>query len=243
LFLLSSLGAVSSASDNGAYKHTYSLLEDNQHPSLSLTLDEPSGDLAFELAMVESMEITATPEETVKYTINFKSKSSVGSSGHSASYAAENKFIGRNVSVKLASLTSGLNAATALCIKSLTLTVAKNLVLDYCLGTVQPEDVLNKAMLITGSLELDYEDRTYANYMLDGTYRAMRIDIVNDQVTIGTTNPSLRFDFSRVSFDAWEPTRDNDELVNQTITFTALWDITNGNVIDDCYLINEEVSY
>ena len=144
---------------------------------------------------------------------------------------------------KIASLTSGLTAATAISLKSLKLTFTKNLVLDQTLGTVQPEDILNRAFNITGELMLDYEDRTYANLMLDGTYRAMRIDLVNSDITIGSTNPAFRIDLSRVDFDAWEPTRENDEIVNQKITFNALWDITNGNVINDCYLVNEQASY
>ncbi|HBX15908.1 MAG TPA: hypothetical protein DEF57_01200 [Candidatus Magasanikbacteria bacterium] len=62
-------------------------------------------------------------------------------------------------------------------------------------------------------------------------------------MTIGTTNPAFRLDLSRVDFEAWEPTRENDEIARQKITFTALWDITNGNVINNCYVVNEVASY
>ena len=242
LILLATLGTVSSGSFNSVYKHTFSLQNDNQHDSLTLHIDEPGADLVFELAMIEKMELTFLPNDTVKFKIDFKSKSSSGSV-ESAVFTAENKFLGRHLAFKIASLTSGLTAATAISLKSLKLTFTKNLVLDQTLGTVQPEDILNRAFNITGELMLDYEDRTYANLMLDGTYRAMRIDLVNSDITIGSTNPAFRIDLSRVDFDAWEPTRENDEIVNQKITFNALWDITNGNVINDCYLVNEQASY
>lgn len=242
LIMLAALGTVSSASFSGAYKHSYSLQEDNQHDSLSMYIDEPAGDLLFELTMIESIEINLLPEDVVKFVINFKSKSSAGSS-ESATYVTQNKFIGRHLAFKIAATTGDLTAASAISLKSLKLTINKNLIMDTALGTVQPEDILNRAFSVTGEIELNYQDRTYANYMLDGSYRAARIDLVNSDVTIGTTNPSFRIDLSRVSFDGWEPTRENDEIAMQKINFTALWDITNGDVINDCYVINEIASY
>lgn len=242
LLLLATLGTVSSGVFSGAYKHVYSLQEDNQHDSLSIHIDEPNGDLIFELAMIESLSLSMTPEEMVKFVVDFKAQSSQGSSG-SASYSAENKFLGRHLAFKIAATTAALDAASAISLKSLNFNIAKNLMLDQVLGTVQPEDILNKAFTITGEIELTYEDRAYANYMLDGSYKAMRIDLVNSDKTIGTTNPSFRLDLSRVDFDSWEPTRDNDEIMTQKITFTAMWDLTNGDVINNCYVINEQASY
>jgi hypothetical protein len=244
LFLLALLGTVSSGvSETTAYQHTYTLQEDNQHDSLSMHIDEPNGDLIFELAMIESLEITSMPEDVVRFTVDFKSKSSQASSG-SASYIAENKFLGRHTTFKVAANTGALDAASGISLKSLTLTFNKNLLLDQVLGTVQPEDILNKALSITGEIELLYNDRSYANYMLDGSYRAVRIDIVNTDVTIGaTSNPSFRLDLSRVEFNSWDVSRENDEIMSQTIQFTGLYDLTNANTINSCYLINETTSY
>ena len=242
LLMLAVLGTDTPASFNGAYKHTYTLQNDNQHDSLSLQIDEPAGDLIFELAMIEKMELNFLPEDVVKFVVDFKSKSSQGSSA-SATYVAQNKFLGRHLAFKIAALTGNLDAASAISLKSLKLTFTKNLMMDQVLGTVQPEDILNRAFSITGELDLSYEDRTYANYMLDGSYKAARIDVVNADVTIGTTNPAFRLDLSRVDFEAWEPTRENDEIARQKISFTALWDITNGNVINNCYVVNEVASY
>jgi len=244
LFLLALLGTVSSAvEETTAYRHTYTLQEDNQHDSLSLHIDEPNGDFIFELAMIENMEITMVPEDVVKFSVDFKSKSSQASAG-SATYTAENKFLGRHLSFKVAALTGNLDAASALSLKSLTVSISKSLLLDQVLGTVQPEDILNQAISISGELELLYDDRTYANYMLDGTYRAMRIELVNSDATVGaTSNPTFRLDLSRVEFESWEVARENDDVMAQTISFKAMHDITNGNTINSCYLINETVSY
>ena len=245
LLLLAAFGTVASAAYLSAYKHTYTLQNDNQHDSLTIAIDDTldaTSDKTFELAMLNSLEISATPDNIVKFTANFMSKSSQDGN-YTATYVAQNKFLGRHVIFKLATLTTGLDAATAVSLKSITLTINKNLLLDNVLGTVQPEDIVNQKISIEGKIELNYTDETYKNLMLNGTYNAMRIDIVNTDVTIGTTNPALRFDFSRCAFDAWEPTRENDALASQVINFRAMYDITNGNIINSCYLVNEVASY
>lgn len=242
LIMIAVLGTVSSASFNGAYKHTYTLQEDNQHDSLTMYIDEPNGDLIFELTMVDKLTLEFMPDDVVKMSVDFKSKSSQGSS-ETASFTAQNKFLGRHLTTKIAAATGDLDAASGLSIKKVTLNFEKNADLNQVLGTVQPEDILNKGFSINGEIMLDYDDRTYANYMLDGSYKAMRLDLVNDDVAIGTTNPAFRLDLSRVDFSAWEPTRENDEVMTQVIQFTALYDTTNSNVINDCYVVNETSSY
>jgi len=243
LILLAALGTVSSAVFSGAYKHTFSLQNDNQHDSLSIHTTNPIDDLIFELSMIDSLNIEITPDAIVTYTVAFRAKNSAGSST-TAAYVAENKFLGRHTSVKIADATGDLTAASTLsCIKRLSLTINKNIEGTYCLGTVQQTDIINKMFSITGEIELDYESNTIKEYMLDGDTKALRIDLVNSGVTIGTTNPSFRIDLSKVEFEGWEPDFAIDDIVTQTITFNALYDNTNENLINDCYLINEVDAY
>ena len=240
LMLLATLGTVSSAVFSGANKHTYTLQDDNQHDSLSIHTDDPIGDLIFELSMIESIAISITPDELVKYTVSFKSKNSAGNTV-SSSYSAENKFLGRHLTFKLGAATADLDGASGISLKTLNIVFTKNLELDNVLGTVQPEDILNKLFTITGDLELNYEDRTWADYMLNGDYRALRLDLVNTDVTIGTTNPAFRIDLSKVDFEAWAPEYGTDDIVTQSISFTALYDLGgNDNMINDCYVVNED---
>jgi len=245
LVALATFGTVSSGAFNSAYKHTYTLQNDNQHDSLTFWVEDvaESNDIFFELCMINSLNITAVPEDVVKCTANWVGKSSEDTSGLSASYVAENKFTGRDVSIKIAAATAGLDAASILNIKELSIDFSKNVMRDYALSSVQAIDILNQKFEITGTLTLDLGDDTYKDYMLDGGYKALRIDIVNANVTIGSTNPAFRLDLSRVAFDAWEPARPNDEIATQTINFRAMYDITNGNIINNCYLVNETASY
>ena len=243
LILLAALGEVSSAVFSGANKHTYSLQNDNQHDSLSITTEDPIGDLIFELSMINSLVIDITPEDLVKYTVNFMSKASQSSS-IAATYSAENKFLGRHLTFKVGNTTADLTAASKICLTKLTLTIEKNAEFHNCLGSIQPADIINKMFSIKGELELAYEDRTWKDYMINATNKAIRIDLVNTDVTIGTTNPSFRIDLSKVYFEEWDKDAPNDDMATQKINFEGMYDLGgNGNVINDCYVINEDATY
>lgn len=245
LILLALFGTVSSVNlETTAYKHTFSLQEDNQHDCLSLHTVEPIGALHFIMTMIDELTIDFMPDELVKFTVVFKSKNSAGSDAVK-SYVAENKFLGRHLALKIAAATAGLTAASKIKPKSVKITIKKNTEIINALGTVQPVDIVNKLFTISGEISLDYENRTYKDYMLDGDYKAMRLDLVNTDATIGaTSNPALRLDLSKVDFDSWEPDFSLNEVVTQVITFNALFDVGgNDNIINDCYLQNEAVSY
>lgn len=245
LFLWALLGSKSvSGPSDSAYTHSFTLAATNQHQSLAISVKESTlAQHMFRLAMINSLEMTFSPDEVVKIKVNFMSKKAAGTS-QTVTYTAENKFVGRHLKFKLATLTSGLAAASHIPLKRLVLRFEKNTVLDHNLGTVQPNDILNQALKITGEVELDYQDRTYRDLMADGSYRAVRIQLVNTNVTIGSaTNPSFTLDLSRVDFEQWESQFNNDEIARQTFNFHALYDITNGNIINSCQLVNTEAAY
>lgn len=240
-FLYALLGGCSSTSYLSAYKHTFTLSETNQHQSLALTIQDGVDTNMYKLAMLNSLEISAELGGLVNFTAGFMSKSPVGSS---ATYArtAENKFTKKHVKVYIADTVGNLGSATALDIKSLTLTVNKNTERDSALGTVQPVDILNKQISIEGSLNLVFEDNTYRDYMLDGDTKALRIAIINNDVTIGSTNPALTIDLAKVDFSGWDIDRSLNEIVKQSINFKANYDLTNG-LVYACTLVNEQASY
>lgn len=247
VFLYALLGTLStSAPSSGVYTHTFSLQNDNSHDSLSLSVIESDvASMAFRLAMIDSLEIALVPDGEAMCTVGFMSKRSANWGLSAASYIAENKFLGRHLDFKLASLASGLGAASTIPLRSLTIKFIKNVMMDSVLGTVDPADFLNRAFAIEGTVELDLTDKTYKNLMLDGSYRAVRINLINTDVTIGSGsgNPEFMLDLSRVHFEAWESARPNDDISTQKLTFKALYDITNGNIINSCYLKNTATSY
>lgn len=232
---------------NGVYTHTLTIANTNQHQSLTIGVKEGgiSTSMLFRLAMIDKLEMTIVPDQVVTIKVSFLSKRSADWTISAASYTAQNKFIGRHLTFKIASLTSGLGAATQSSVKKLTLRFDKRVKVDHVLGTADPEDILNQAMSIEGDLELNLEDKSWRTLMTAGTYNAIRIDLTNTDVTIGSGsgNPQFTLDLSRCHFEAWESNRPNDEISSQKLTFKALYDITNGNIVNSCTLKNTQSSY
>ena len=234
--------APSTAGAGTGYKHTLTIAESNQHKTLSVTLDDPSGDVRFCGAMVDTFEMTVGLEDIVKAVIGLKARASDDTS-YSANPTVDYRWVGRDLVFKVATDTTGLGAATAISLKELVLTVNKNTDYDWVLGTLEPEDILNRQITIEGKITLNYEDRTWRNYMLDGTYRAIGITLVQTRDDAGDQDPTFYLELPKVHFSEWESQRGNDEIVGQTLNFTALYDVANDRLISDCYVINDIVSY
>lgn len=239
-------GTVSSqVTDTTAYTHTYTLQNDNQHDSLTIHTIDPIGQLAFELGMIDTFELRIEPNAIVSANVSFLSKGSSESANQSATYGATKKWLGRHLSFKVAADTSGLDAATKVNLKSFTMRIEKNAEVNATLSTVQPEDIVNKRFNITGEFTLNYEDRTWLNYVKNGTYRAIRIDLVHsDLAGSATAYYQFRIDLSKCSIEQFDPDFSFDDVVTQSFTFNALFDAgANDNVVNSCYLINQVASY
>ena len=235
-------GAISSASEGTGYKHSVAVAENNQHPTLSVTLDDPNGDVIFEGAMADSLEISVTPDSIIGATLSMKAKASSDTS-YSASPECEYKFVGRDLEFKVADDTSGLSASTKIALKEMSLTISKNADYDFVLSTIDPEDILNHQMMIEGSVTLNYEDRTWRDYMLNGSYKAVGIKLEQSRASAGDQNPTIYIELPKVHFSDWESTRGNEDIVGQTIKFSALYDMESEKIVSNAYVINDVASY
>ena len=233
------LGAVPVTSGLNPYTHAYTLSQTNQGKSLSLYWSDPDRSDMYPLAMLDSFEIKVEPNGIVEYTIGFKSKTAREWTSQTASFTSlGNKFLHQHLQFRLAANIGALSAATALSLKSLELTFNRNSMFDGVMGTVEPEDILNQQLSIEGSLELNLEDDTYRDYMLNGTYRAMEVKLLKD------ANSSLTMQFPRVDFSQWEPDYNLNEIAKQSIEFKCNYDAANAlDIISTCSLINAQASY
>lgn len=243
--LLAAIGKVSSALKGGetiVYEHTYEVLNESQHPSLTIEVKSPVEQLAFVLAMLESLEIRAEVGKYAEYTATFKSKTGIVSTT-SPAYVCENDFITKYIEVKLADNLAGLPGASAIPVRSITLTITKNLERDDTFGSNDPNDILNKQFSIEASIVLLHTDTTYKTIFKAGTYQAMRIDMKNTDITIGTgSNPELMIDLAQVIFSAWEKSTGNNDLVIETITAKATYSKDDSQMIG-AVLTNEAIGY
>lgn len=232
-------GAVPSTGGSNPYTHTYTLSNTNQHKSVSLYWKDSDRSDMFALGMISSYQLSVEANGLVNHTIGFMSKTSKDWGAQTANYTSLGaKWLHQHVSVKLAAAVGSLAAASPISVKSLELNIIKNTAFDSVIGTVEPEDILNQQFSVEGSLELNLEDDTYKDYMTNGTYRAMQIQLN------GGASSILTFQFPRVDFNEWEPDYTLNEIAKQTVQFKANYDATNGlDIISTLTLVNTQVSY
>ena len=251
LILYGVFGTLTSAAFNSVYKHTLTIANSVQHTSLSLHMNDPIGaasaptkTVAYARAMVDQFEITSRPGELVMANAAFVAAAHKDWTRQTPSYGTQYKFTHQHASVKVAANLASLDAASKISVQELTLTIKKNVIRENSLGTVQPIDILNRKIEISGKLKLTHEDRTYRDYMLDGTKKSIRISLLNSGVTIGTTNPQMQLDLSVCDFTEWEPAHPLDDISTQEIMFNALYDITNDLLIGaNSFVVNSTASY
>lgn len=249
LLLLAALGSVSTGdnadSDSSVKDHTFSVAQSAQHQALTLFLDDPLGGQDYKHAMgvLSSLELNYERGKFIEYSANFMAKKGQTASLSPAT-TTEYRFLPQHLSFKLASDISGLDGASAISIKSLKLTIEKNVESDDVLGSVAPADFLNKSFTITGELEAIWQNESdFKTAALAGTAKAMRIDLVNSGVTIGNAaNPRLKIDLAKVVFGEFaNPIKINDVMV-QSLSFKAHYSTGDTKMVE-ALMTNTVASY
>lgn len=244
--LLGSLSTASNADGSGTVKdHTITVAQTSQHQALSLFLDDPVGaqDYKFALGMIESLEISYELGQYITYKIDFKAKKG-GTATLTPATSTENRFTHKHVVFKLAANLAGLGAASAATIKSFKLKIKTSLEDDFVLGSVDPADFLNKSISIDGSLTAFWQNESdYKTAFLANTAQAMRIDIQNTDVTIGTSaKPLVRIDLAKVYFNQLGRTFKLNDIVMQDLSFKAVYSSGDSKAIT-CLVTNLQTSY
>jgi len=242
LLLLALVGSESySSPETGVGKHDYSLSNSVQHQSLTIHVNDPIGAMRFRMAMINSLEISVALGEYVRYRANFISKVHQDEGSQSPSYSVDHRFTHPNLTFKVADSVGDLSSASKISVKDLTLTIEKEVEKIEVLGTLEPEDIVNKTIRIKGSLELNYEDRTWRDYMLNGNIKAMQIKLVGKKIG-ATQYATLDFQFPKVHFFEWEPTRELGDIATQSINFEVMFDLSNERLWSTLQLINTVTS-
>lgn len=234
IFLTGLLGASPVTTGGPTYAHTYTLSNSSQLQSTTLAYVDPDLSKVFPLTVIDSINIVVEQNAIVNFTIGFKSRGSKDWTALTPSFTAlGNKFLHQHLILKLADTVGALSGASAISVKRLELTLSNNTVFDSVLGTVTPEDILGQQFSVEGSIELNKEDETYRNYMLNGTYKAM--DVTFERAS----NSKLQLQFPRVDLTEWEQDRSLNEIVSQTINIKGNYDAANAlDIISTCVLTN-----
>jgi len=226
----------------GVYDHTYALLNSNDHKSLTIAYEDAIQEVSFPFAMINTWSLEVAVDDYVKRTISVMTKKSE-SATHAPSFTDEVEFIPSQITFKMASAQSGLAGASGINVTSFNMEVNKNAESQFVLGSNEPEDIINKQIAVTGSIELYFEDETQRAYVFGNTHRAIRIDMTDPDTDLGTShNPQLYFDLNEVVFEEFERGWDSNDPLRQTLSFEALYNLTDGALIT-ARLTNTEASY
>lgn len=253
LILLAAFGTITTTTDDpesGVNTHSATVAQSSQHQSVSLFVDDPMADDTGEgdgtrhaLGVLTSLEIAYEQGQFVRYTANWMTKRGTALAT-TPSTTSENRFLPQHLTFSTAASGQDNLPGTTINIRSLTLTIEKNVEGDWSLGDDEPTDFLNTQFAITGELEAvwqnedDFKDDFVAN-----TEKSVRIVLENTGVTIGnSSSPKLVVDLPAVTFQELSRNVTLNEIVTQTLTFKAHYNTTDSKMAE-VGLINTTASY
>lgn len=238
-FLKSLLGTDTPVTALGATTHVFTRqVSGPQNPSLSLAVVQPGQQhYEYPLTIVKTLELNVPIDDLVNAKVGFMSKVENTHANYTAAFTETNDVIFRpqDVTVKFASTTAGLAAASAICLQDLKLKIDNNAHPSLCVGQLNPADIFSVVTEISGSMKTNYEGATvYYNTFKSSAYQAMSIAMERDDLpVIGTSAKfhKVEFIFPRVSFVGYKPDRPIDDIVTEGIDFMAHFDFSTSSAI------------
>jgi hypothetical protein len=209
------------------YDHDFTLLQDIAHPTLSgIAKDGSVAQKVFNEGVVNTLELTASTDDFVRFTSNMIFSEGVANSD-TPTYDKEFDFIGRDITIKVADTEGGLAGATPLKVKELDITWDTGAISDYHLGSFHPNNY-NANMAIEGSITKNYVDDLFNDLNQSDDAKYMEIKIEGDTSIASTHKPTITILLNKVQVQDWDRSGGNDELVEETIEFKAFYNETDG---------------
>lgn len=188
----------------GTYNHVFTDNNTILKPSLAITAkDGGAQQHVFNNGMVESLEISAKPDDFVKFKAAFKASTAATSSATPSYSATEYDFIGRDIIVKIADTSAALAGAVATKCKSVAVTIKQGLVADHILGSYTPNEIFNTTKEIEIKITKNFLDSTFVDMSTSNTAKYMQIQIIGEAVLGGAQNPTLTILLNKAMVTAW----------------------------------------
>jgi Phage tail tube protein len=137
-----------------------------------------------------------------------------------------------SATIKIANTIAGLGAATGICLQTFKCSIKKNIESIFCLGGSQLSANVNKNFNVSGDFEAIYSDNTYRDLFTGNTKQAVQIEIVGKTLIGATQYNKITIQFAQVGFDSWERSGGNDDLIKETVGFTAEYNLTNTQTMN-----------
>lgn len=228
-FLKSLLGKCTTSVVAGSVKdHLFEVVASNpQYPTLSLALAQTGGqDYKYKGALVKSLELRTPVDDLVNGTVEFIAIDEEETTTLTPAFVATDYLVRPwEVEIKIAADIAGLAAAAAINVKEFTIGIANNARPQQHIGSITPTDNVAGLIEIGGDLALDYNDDTYHDLFVAGTYKAMQIKATRADIDLGAgNNPTITIQLAKVSLESYDPDRPLDDIVRDQFKFMAHYD-------------------
>lgn len=217
--------------ESGVGQHTFTVAQSNQHQSLSVYKKTPIETLVSTGCMINQFQLRAVLDQYVRCNIGLMGKMFAADSA-AISYVTENRFRPQDVQVKIAATANELaGASVQATMRSMTITVNKNVQEYQGLSSVTPVDFVNRGYEVRLEFELALETTTFKNYTLLNQLRAMSIKLINNDVIIGTsTKPNLELILDQIDFDPFDIDEALENVAIIKMTGIAHYNQTNSRM-------------
>lgn len=251
LLLLSLMGNISSSqtgdSSGNVYEHVLTIEESTpEHPSLSLALAKDGNfqHFGYPLALINDTEITVGTEGAASATSSFVAQDETDQSDFTPSYPSDDYlFPHHKAKLYFADSVSNLDSADKTSFKEVSISFDNNGEENQNADELTPSNMFAGLMSIEGTFSKDYEDETQADLHKSNDPKAMRLEIINDDETIGDSgNPEVTVELPKVTLESRDPDRSATDVVQEEIDFTAHFDEGQSSG-GEVRVINEVQSY
>lgn len=229
----------------GVNKHVWDLLNNNSHASYTIhTVEGDVDQLTYPGAILDETTIDIVTDDYAKISSSFMSrKSQAPSTTLVPAYVEENEFLPIHAKVFIVNKGGDLDAATVVAdVTEAHFTASKN---PTKRPSISSDSSDPRNTVIAGNLEIHlyYNSTTFKQYRDNQTKLAMRLQLKNTDVTIGTSaNPTVQIDVPYTKVKEWSPDYGDTDMSTQTINCPVFLDLSTGKFIS-ATVINTATSY
>lgn len=230
-------------SDASVKDHTFAQSHSNTPLSATIAIKDGNRDERYPLASLAQLDLTLEKGDWLKFSADFISKKPTSAAGNTVAYTEQNEFKAKHATVKLAASEAGLASADAIPLSALKLSVMRTLNDYLAIGSDDLHDIFTEEVDFKGDFTMLFDSVDHRDSYLDNDNQWMELTFENTDVTIGAAaHPKLVITLSKVNFAEWNLDQGLSTMVPQTIGFTPLYNLSEGNTWG-AVLTNTKASY
>lgn len=241
VLFLSLFGQDTPATHSGesvVYDHVITVKQSVQHQSLTFFVHDPiatasgaTADYTHANGVVHKIDLDYSLGNFVMCTAGLKAQAgSAAAVVFTPTQTVEDMYVPQYLTFKVASTLSGLDAASAIKIKNAKISIDASSEDDDVLGQTSPRDFLNKEFKVEGTIEAIWQSEAdFKAAALANTAKAMRLDLVNADITLGSAaHPEYKLDLAKVFFTEFSRPVKIKDVIYQTVKFKAAYSVSDA---------------